>query len=291
MKPQKIFGICIDIMAICLFVYLILFPKDATVPTRDAIMFCAKTLIPSLFIYMVLSKIIITLPITDNLAKKLGYEALLLVAGTLCGSPVGAKNALSLYETGRVSKKRAEYLCSFTNNASISFVVGFVGSELLKDTSIGLRLLAFQITASVITAVVMKYYIFGRKKFEQPKYAKTVKIGLREAISDSASTMITLCACVVFFIVCGNAIIRLFDIMPPFDALVKSVLEFSSGCAAAVKSEKYSLPLIAFAIGFTGLSVMLQVKSVIENKLSVKPFLVGKMISGSVMTLLAVIFG
>ena len=291
MKTRRILGICADITAICLFLYLILFPKDATIPTREAIAFCAKTLIPSLFVYMVLSKIIITLPITDRLSKKLGYEVLLLIAGTVCGAPVGAKNALSLYETGRISKKRAEYLCSFTNNASVSFVVGFVGGELLKDTSVGLWLLIFQITASGITAAVMKYCLFGRGKFEQPKYVKSAKIGLREAISDSASTMVTLCACVIFFIVCGNAIISFFGIAPPIDALVKSVLEFSSGCATAVRAGRAALPLIAFSIGFTGISVMLQVKSVIESKLSVKPFLVGKIISGAVMTLLAVIFG
>ncbi len=291
MKARKTFSVCADLAVIFLFFYLLLFPKDATIPTRDAIVFCAKTLIPSLFIYMVLSKIAITLPITDRLTKKIGYEAVTLVAGTLCGAPVGAKNALSLYETGRISKKHAEYLCSFTNNASVSFVVGFVGSELLGDVKIGLRLLAFQLISTVITAVVMKFIVFGRSRLEKPKSVKATKAGLREAISDSAFTMISLCACVMFFMVCGNAITHLFDIQPPLDAFVKSVLEFSSGCASASKTGIYALPLIAFSIGFTGLSVMLQVRSVIASRLSIRPFLMGKIISGALMTALTVIFG
>lgn len=290
MKTKKLFLGVGDAILLILFVYLIVFPQSASEPTRNALMFCAKTLVPSLFIYMVLSKILLSRPITEKIAKHIGVVPIALILGMLCGAPIGAKNALSLYENGRIDKKYAEFLCSFTNNASVSFVVGFVGSELFSNVYIGLKLLCFQLIATVITALVMKWIIFGKKKIKKAVFVKSVKVGLSEALTDSATTMITLCACVVFFIVVGNAISGIVGMPDVVLAILKSTLEFSSGCAFAV-SGRYGLQICAFAIGGTGLSVALQVRSVIANKLSMMPFLAGKLISCAVMTLLAIIFG
>ncbi len=291
MKIRKAFSLISDISAVCLFVFLIVFPQYATEPTRNALDFCAKTLVPSLFIYMVLSKIIITLPITDRLTQRFGYEAVALLAGNLCGCPIGAKNALSLYETGRISKKHAEYLTSFTNNASISFVIGFVGSELFGDVKIGLRLFVYQIIASIMTAIVMKFLIFGKDKLPKACSLNAPKVGLREAVTDSAMTLINVCACATFFIVCGSAVSAFFELNEFWSAILKSLLEFSSGCATTAKISRFAIQATAFSVGFTGLSVALQVRSVVAGRLAMKPFLTGKLITVTVMTLLSVIFG
>ncbi len=290
MKPRRIVFYFADVASILFFIYLLIFPQYASEPTRDSLEFCGRTLIPSLFIYMVLAKIVITLPITDKLTQFTGYESISLITGLLCGAPIGAKNAVSLYESSRISKKHAEYLCSFTNNASVSFVVGYVGKELLGDSEKGLKLFLFQAAASVFTAVIMKYAMFGKAPLPKINSALQKRCGLREAISDSASTMINLCACVVFFIVAGSAISQILSLGETEDAILKSILEFSSGCAAASKVE-YALPIIAFSIGASGLSVAMQIKSVVSNKLSIKPYFCGKLISCAVMTILAVIFG
>ncbi len=280
-----------NIAAMMLFAYLLIHPQYATRPTAQALGFCATTLVPSLFVYMVLSKIIITLPMTEILTRVIGLEAFALITGTLCGCPVGAKNAVSLYESGRISKKRAEYLCSFTNNASTSFVVGYVGSELFGDITVGVRLLVIQLVSAVLTAIIMKYAVFGKQRLEKASIQGSAPVGLREAVTDSAQTMLNLCACAVFFIVAGGVVSNLLCLGPAADALVKSVLEFSSGCATAAGLDKYAFEVTAFAVGFTGFSVVLQVQSVIAHRLSVKPFLVGKALSGSIMTALAVICG
>lgn len=291
MKLKKIISVIADILALALFVYLLIFPEYATEPTRYALEFCGKTLVPSLFIYMVLSKMVISMPITDYLTKIFGLEAVALITGTLCGCPVGAKNAISLYESGRINKNQAEYLCSFTNNAGVSFVVGFVGAELFGDIKIGLRLLIFQLIASAITAAIMKKFIFGNEKMPRILPCKSKKTGLREAVADSALTMVNLCACVVFFMVAGGAVTNIFNLLSPWDAILKSVLEFSSGCAAGANLENFAIETAAFAISHTGLSVALQVKSVIGNRLAFRPYLFGKLISCAVMTGLAFIFG
>ena len=291
MKARRIISSCAQGTAIFLFIYLLAFPKYAAEPTKTALSFCAAALVPGLFIYMILAKIIMGMTVMQKLERILGLEAVLLLLGTLCGCPVGAKTAVSLYDSRKITEKHAEYICTFSNNASVSFVVGFVGAELLGDVRLGLWLLIFQITASAVTAVVMKYVIFGKEPIPKTTRILGGKCGLWEAVSDSAATMMNLCACVVFFMVAGGVFTKLVPLSPALEAVFKSVLEFSSGCAAAAKIGKHAFVLCAFALGQTGGSVALQVKSVVGSRFSITPYLWGKLISGTVMTLLAIIFG
>ncbi len=291
MKIRKFISLFADIFSLFLFIYLLVFPDYATENTVSALYFCFQTLIPSLFIYMVLAKIIVSLPIMDKITSKIGFPLVCLILGTVSGSPIGAKIASDLYDSGRISKKEGEFLYSFTNNASLSFVMGFIGLKIIKDIVFGIKLAFFQFIASCFTAVFMKYLIFGKEKFPKVLPQKTKKTNLKDAISDSALTMLNLCACVVFFIVAGNVLTEFLNLNPFGSAVLKSLLEFSSGCASVSKTDFFAKPIVAFAIGQTGLSVALQVKSVIGNRFAFRYYFMGKSISCLVVTVLTIIFG
>lgn len=291
MKTKKTLSISADVAVILLFVYFLVFPNYASEPTRQALYFCGNTLIPSLFIYMVLAKRALSSPIVERVIGRLGYEPLLFLLGSLCGAPIGAKLATELYKNGRTTKKYSEYLTSFSNNASISFVIGYVGSGLYGDARVGIRLFIFQLLSTGLAAVIMKYVIFGKAKPKLEFVSSAKRSNLSESISDSARTIISLCACVIFFIVAGSAISNSLSLSATADALLRSFLEFSSGCAAASDAGIYSLPITAFSLGFTGCSVAMQVKSVTEGRLSMVPYFTGKTIGCTIFTLLVIIFG
>lgn len=291
MKPKRILSYLSDCAFIGLFIYLLIFPKYAAEPTRFALEFCAKTLIPSLFIYTVLAKTVMSSSLIQKAAARIGIVPITLIIGTLCGCPIGAKISASLYESRRIDKRFAEFLCSFTNNASTSFVLGFVGNELFGDIFIGVRLLAFQLISSVITAFIMKRILYGKEKLPKICATLTKRTALGESIADGAMTMISIASSAVFFIVVSDAISHAVTLEGTALAILKSTLEFSSGCAEAARSVNFALPITAFALGHCGAAVAMQVKSVISGKLSIKPYLIGKTVSCTVMTLLAFIFG
>ncbi len=291
MKTKNTVSFLADTAVILLFIYFLVFPNYVSDSTRQALYFCGNTLIPSLFIYMVLAKKIVSSPVTERISLKLGYEILLLILGSLCGAPIGAKIATDLYKNGLATKKHAEYLSSFSNNASVSFVIGYVGAGLFGDVKIGIKLFIFQIISSVITAVIMKYILFGKVKTRICAVSQIKRASLSESLTDSAHTVISLCACVIFFIVAGGAISTVFSLNGISDAILKSFLEFSSGCAAASDEGVYSLPITAFSLGFTGCSVAMQVKSVFEGSLSMIPYFTGKTVNCAAFTLLAIICG
>ena len=291
MKHKSILSRIYEILLLFLFVYLLIFPKNASAPTRSALEFCARTLVPSLFIYTVLSKTVFSSSLVQSAARRFGIVPITLVIGTLCGCPIGAKLSISLYESRRVDKRFAEYLCSFSNNASASFVLGFIGSELFGDALVGVRLLVYQLIASVITAAVMKRLIFGRERLPKICASITQKTTLSEAISDGGATVMGISACAMFFIVVSNAISSLLPLSGCSLAIVRAILEFSSGCSAAASLKDFAIPVTAFALGHCGASVAMQVRAVTGGRLSLRPYLTGKIISGTVMTVLAIIFG
>ena len=122
---------------------------------------CAGVLVPTLFPYMVISEMLVRADLGDYLGKLLekpmrgifgvsGSGAGALALGIICGFPIGAKAAASLYERGELSKSECERLLSFCNYPSAPFVIFAVGKNLLANTSLGIFLYAVSVTSGLI---------------------------------------------------------------------------------------------------------------------------------------------
>ncbi len=290
MKLRKtVLSIC-SAGAVLLFAYMLVFPSRVSASTAESLGFCARVLVPSMFVYLVLSRIIVTLPVTGFLCKKVGPEICMLLLGTLCGCPSGASNALVLYESGCINKKYAEYLCSFTGGVSVSFLLGFVGQALFEDIGVGVRLLVYQLVSCAACAVIMRLLMYGRNKAENPSLRFSSAVSLPKAVTGSADVLFTVCASVVFFSVIGNELAYIFGSVPFVGSALRLMLEFSSGCRYASEMNN-PVEMCALTLGFSGICVLAQVAGIVGGKLSVKPYLTGKLVQGSLMYLLAVIFG
>ena len=110
---------------------------------------CGRSIIPSLFPFMVLSDMLINSRIFDNLPEIFGrtFEKLFKInrsafgaflIGALCGFPLGLKYACDLYKRRNVTKEECERLLSFTNNSGPLFIIGTVGILMFKNTTIGI---------------------------------------------------------------------------------------------------------------------------------------------------------
>ena len=280
----------LDILLVALFLYLALNPSRVSTPTRDAIYFCACRLVPSLFMLGVLSRVVASLGFTARLYRIFGVAPIAVTISLLCGVPVGARLALSLYEQGAISKKYAEYLLSFCCTASLPFIIGFVGVTLYGSMRVGIMLCAFLLVSLIVTAVVLKPRREERS-IKTADFRPQGRIPLREAVVSGVESMISVSACAVFFMVLASALGDALRLSRLVNALLRAVLEFSSGCAAASELDKYSLAVCAFSLAWCGVSVVLQVQSVVGDRLSLRQFLLGRVICVAIMMLLAVIFG
>ncbi len=276
----------------CLFflLLLLLFAEPMLSALQSGLHLCAHTVIPSLFPFMVLSSLLIRLAPTHTLPGGRLFEALFhipgiglfaLFIGSLCGFPLGARSAADLYATGHLSKKQAERLAALSNNTGPAFCVVGVGGSFFSSPRIGWLLYGIQLFSGLLIA-----FLFARKeqwKSGEEKKREAVAsspLSLSESIYSASLTLLSVTGTILFFsALC--ALPKLF-LSPTVFALLASFLEIGNATAAAgALSPTIGIPIAAFAISFSGLSVHLQASSVLkERDLSVFPVFYYKLLSG-----------
>ena len=123
-KKRNTEDILFVFLTLCLTLLVLCRPNDTAEAVRTALSLCAKTVIPSLFPFMVISELIASLGIARWAGKIFskpfhalfginGSGASALILGILCGFPIGAKCAVSLYGSGQLSKEQTERLLCF----------------------------------------------------------------------------------------------------------------------------------------------------------------------------------
>ena len=262
------------ILLICAFVLCILSAplQKSTVSILDI---CAKSVIPSLFPFMVISSMLTqSAPFlfseTDKNLPVLGMPSCSLTAvllGAICGFPTGVITAAGLKNRGLITKEQAERLAMISNNTGPAFIIEVIGGGFWHSRLIGVKLYLIQIISCFILGIL--YFLLSPKhsqirilsKKTSPEITVSdIAVYFCEAISSAASGVIRICGYIVFFTVVLKSISLVFPFMSvQFNAIISSFLEFTSGCriCASVGTRK-TLALSAFSIGFSGLSVFAQ---------------------------------
>ncbi len=265
---------------------------------------CTKTVIPSLFPFMVVSDIIVSSGITAYAAPILKKPMKLLFGiggeggcavflGTLCGFPIGARSAVSLYDKGRISKGELERILTFANNPSSAFIISAVGMTLFGDREFGRVLYLTTLISAALTGIAGKL-LFGKKsEINMPmtcicdanRTLGSAEI-FTEAVSSSALGMLKVCAFVVFFSAFVGTVGMASEraVLPQeVRTLIFSLCELTSGVAEAanLSSRKNGAILAAFASGWSGFSVHFQIMSICSGRdISLKPYFLSKLFQG-----------
>jgi len=281
-------NLLLSALGILLFVY-----SDAAADAaRDALLLCGTSVIPSLFPFMVLSDLIVRRdmlsPITGLIPTKRlfglpGDAALAFLLGGLCGFPIGAKTACDLRKEGRLTRDEAERTAALSNNTGPAFAVSVAGETLHGSRRFGWYLYGAQLISAVIVGLIFRKKDGTTKREEQTAvgHGETFAASFLHALTTAAAAVIPLCGYIVFFaVVCAlsKAVIP----SPFWGAAVCAVLEFTAGIReAAAVGGGLGLFLTGFAIGFSGLSVMVQTYRFTEEAgLSLRRMFICKIIQG-----------
>ena len=120
-----------------LCVLLVWFLADAVgvrASVGEALSLCARSVVPSLFPFMVVSSLLLSLGFGELAAPWLaglmeplfrvpGAGSAALLLGLVGGYPIGAKTAADLYRGGLASREEAERLLAFCNNSNPVFLI------------------------------------------------------------------------------------------------------------------------------------------------------------------------
>jgi len=258
-----------------------------------------------------------------------GECAFAFIMGLISGYPTGGKIVANLRSQGLCSKDEGERMLAFTNNSGPLFIISFVGISLFGDTKTGILLLCTHILAGITVGIVLARFSQKKvdtsksssvpsqthiSKVESIKFSDLGKI-LGNSIQDATSTILMIGGYVVIFSVIISIltqsqlltfISQLFNPILNFlgfdlkfaEPILSGILELTNGinsiASIHIKNISQNVILCAFLLGFGGISVLLQVFSLLsKTDLSIKKYIVGKFMQGviaSIYTFLALKF-
>ncbi len=288
-------------------IMLIIFPSNAVKAAKQGLKLWYNAALPSLFPFAAGTSLLIYLNLINTLSrflapvsKKLfgispqGFFAFL--SGITSGYPIGASTIAGLYETKQISKAEAMHLSLFCNNSGPLFVLGTVGSVMLKSSRDGLILLISHYFAPVTMALALKPFAPKFKEGCCQKYGSPLSFGkaLSLAVEESSLSMINVGGFIVFFSVITE-LISLTGILKAAsnplsllgvdshlsESFILALVEMTKGCALISQwSEPLRLPFLSLLIPFGGLCVTAQSISFLSGvNLPVGNYIKGKLIS------------
>ena len=275
---------------------LVWFLADAGQVRQDvsaALALCARSVIPALFPFLVVSTLLLRLGFGELAAPWLaglmeplfrvdgvGSSALLL--GLVGGYPIGPRTTAELYRQGALRRDEAERLLTFSNNSNPVFLISVLGLGVFGSVRVGIWLWLIHLLSALLTGLCFRQYQTGpagprNATRSSPFHAVSFSSALVESVRSACSGMLSVCAFVLFFYVLARPLSSLSFPLGP--ALVGATELFS--LTPLLTADRFGFVLAAAASGWGGLSVLCQTAAVLEGSgLSPRPCVLGKAVQG-----------
>lgn len=263
-----------------------------------ALFLCARSVIPALFPFMVVSSLLISLGLGELLSAPLsgwmalygigGAGASALVLGLIGGYPTGGRAAAALYREGLVSRDEAERLLAFCNNANPAFLITVLGVGVFGSFRAGLWLWLIHIAAALLTGLLT-----ARPRRDLPRSTPQNRPAFRAAgftsafvssVQSALGNILSVCAFVVVFSILSLPIRRLGGIV---GTAATGALELFS-VLPLLTPDRTGFILAAGIAGWGSLSVLCQTAALtVDTGLSLRRCALGKAVQSVLSMLLA----
>lgn len=272
--------VCLSL--ICL---LLLFPGVAHEGTDLGVHLFMEALFPYLLPYLILTQWFIRLTPNRNHSNsrfKLYFKTYGISA--LGGFPTGAATIVYLKKSKQLSLKEANILLSICHSPSPLFVLGFVGNDLLNETSFSWKFLILYHIVSVIILVI--FYLYYRNHAEEHNQYNTINTANQQnpftsSVKDSIPTVLVVGATIIFFTTIYTVVMHsISNFIPNIHnnvmLVIASMLEMTNGLQIAQQlfSNEVFLPvLLATFLTSQSLSIHMQVAVIAKTEgLSLMPY-------------------
>lgn len=273
---EKIINVLINILLVILFVFIFIYSNTVKETIIYGIYIWVNNLIPSMFPFLLVSKLMIYsnlvlylnkifgkyLSIIFNIPKSSSFAVILSL---ITGFPTGAIYIRELLNNNLIDINDANKLIMYTSYSSPIFVISIIGETLLNSKILGLYIYIIHVITGLLIGIILR----GKKKNINNKISinKKEDKALSDAIRESFETLINILGILLFFLL----VISIFNIILPNNIITiifKSMLEITTGVINISRcnlSIKLKASIIGFIISFNSLSIHYQIKSIIED--------------------------
>ena len=306
---------------IALFILMLLFPEAVFAGASRGLLLWFQTVLPTLLPFMILSSLLIqtraidwlvrlTAPVLCRFFRVTAYGSFVILAGFLCGYPMGGKVTSDLLDSGDISFGEAGYLLSFCNNASPIFIISYVVLQNLHN-----RAFIFPALTILTASPVLSSFLFRRFYItpgQQAQYnGRGTSVHVKKETSAAASpvrhgSLMDTCIMNAFealtkvggYIMLFSVLLSLAGLLPVsgiwFHDILLPSLEMTNGIAVICGShlsENLTFLLCMICTSFGGFCAAAQTKCMIAGSgLSVFPYIIEKLVTAFVTSLLSCIY-
>ena len=260
---------------VIIVVFTILNPYFIIESVKSGLFICYESIIPSLFVFMVIANYasqdtilkILSYPLTwySKLMKveDYSYSGYLLLS-LIGGFAVGAK-FINRLENTNYSEKSVCVLGTAMINNSLGFCVFALGAGMLKNFTVGLFLYMSCTAASLITAFILSF-IYKYNIVTAISFPYKTETNIIDSINNAVSSTLSICGFVIVFnALCEAISLYSFKNKTLLDLLCVFV-ELTSGCIKIIANFNDKPYLLCFALSIIPISTLCQVFYFTQNK-------------------------
>ena len=257
------------------------------------------SVVPPLFPMFIISDFLCALPSTskggraDAIFERLfginGEGIRAFVCGNICGFPIGASCSAEMLNSGTIDTDECERLIGICSCPSAAFVISGVGLAICGSIKDGIILYICSVLSAILCGIIHK-----RKRMFSSKtnVISRQSFIFSSSIKSAASRCVNVCAHISLF----SAILSVTDLIfknPMTRAFISIPIEMSNAAKRLsqipLPSHHIRLALIGTAIGFSGICVLMQIKSVLPRTISMRKYTIMKIEQGMICGLLSLL--
>jgi len=282
------------IFAILAMLILILCSKTAIAGGQEGIEICLRTVIPSLFPFILAAQYLCGNLSGQNIKILRPLERLcrvpegsggLLISGFLGGYPIGASSVYSAWKSGQLTHSQGQRMLGFLNNAGPAFIFG-MGAALFASPLIPWVVWGSHILCAVFTAMLLP----GEEHPSQIEN-NSREVTLVHCLKNTIQVLAQVCGWVILFRMMLSFLFSIPGIVKPeIKAAVAGTLELTNGCLLlqTIPEEWVRYLLFTLFLNMGGLCVAMQTISVV-GELRIGMYWRGKVMQSLLGSLLSVL--
>ena len=299
------------IFVTALFAAMLIFPQAVFSGAEEGLLLWFQIIFPTLFPFLVVTSLLLSSGGLNLITRLFGglfrrifrvtqNGAFAVLAGFLCGYPMGAKVTADLLRAEKISDREARYLISFCNNTSPVFIINFIVWKTFGDERLMLPTLLILIGSPVLMSFIFRrIYLKGRHPFPEPSAAlKEKKTRFDFSVLDSC--MMNSFEAIVKvggYIILFSVLLSLLEELSGQHSILMAAapaLEVTNGIL--LLSSSVSDPGLRYAAvlgltSFGGLCSAAQTQCMLEGTgLSVIPYIIQKLTTAAAASLLSFIY-
>jgi len=270
---------------IFLFILLLLNRQDVKYAILDGYNIWLNQLLPTLFPFFIFSDLFVSGGIADDICKKLGplfakifntskYSFFIFLVSLTSGSPTNSKLIKNMLDNGYILKEEAEKILCFTCFYN-PFLIYSIASLYLHSND-AIKIITITYLSNIIVGLILRY---KKVKINNLVKEKKEKLTIVDSIKNSIFSLFSILGTIIAMLVLIT-LLKTNNLC--FNNILNGFIEITSGL---INLNFINIPyafkifLTTVYLSFGGLSIHIQIKSILKDAISYKLFYQTRMLS------------